>query len=248
MTHSDKIITAARRYCSALAQSGRSTEQRIAKGLLNGVEYLVGKEFSNLDELKKELKGLASTSLDEQTGSWTKTGHVIKIEAERQDFFDFVDRIDVVHGVDELLPYRRRLSKDEARTLRERLKNVWNFDGWTWTSGEYYWEPLPLTPVSPKPFYFYDTEIFSDEDHQKIVEVLSALAGDTIYEVTEDLLDYEIAPSELDWHTLETANTDKGLNWIVYISHEGTIAFGGEELMQELDKVLVDKLELKNKY
>ena len=63
MTYSDKIITTVRQYCLDLFQDGLSTQQRIAKGLLNGVEYLVTKQFSNTADLKEEIKQVALLSL-----------------------------------------------------------------------------------------------------------------------------------------------------------------------------------------
>ena len=153
MTHSDKIITVVRQYCLDLFQSGLSTQQRIAKGLLNGVEYLVGKQFPNLDDLKEEIKRLSLISLNEQTSGYTKDGHLKTIEAERQKFLDFINRLDVTK-LDEVnqLPYKRRLSESESTLFRQNLKKNWNFDGWMF--GEYYWEPLPLVSISFKAVFF----------------------------------------------------------------------------------------------
>ncbi len=247
MTHSDKIITVVRQYGLDLFLSGLSTQQHVAKGLLNGIEYLVRKQFSNLDDLKKEIKQLALTNLNEQTSGYTKDVHVKKIEAERQNFLDFINRLDVMK-LDEVkqLPYRRRLSQNESTLVRQNLKNNWNFDGWT--SGEYYWEPLPLVSISPERFCFYNTEILSDTDYQNITSLLLTLNSDTIYEVTEDRLDYEIEATEFDKDSIETAYTDKNNSWIIYLSHERTIAFGGQQLIEELDRILIDKSELKNKW
>ena len=74
------------------------------------------------------------------------------------------------------------------------------------------------------------------------------LNNDTVYEITEDRLDYEIEASEFDKDSTETAYTDRENSWIIYLSHEGTIAFGGQQLMEELDIILVDKAGLKNKW
>jgi hypothetical protein len=244
VTQSDKIITAARRYCLDLFQNGLSTQQRIAIGLLNGVEFLVGRQFPNADILKAELKQLALASLKEQTSGYSKKGHLKKIELEKQNFLKFVDQLDTsTFDNIEPLPYRRRLSESEAINVRQSLKSKWNFDGWT--SPNYYWEPLVL--ASPKPVYFYNTEVLSDTDFENIGKLFWKLAGDTIYEVTEDKIDYEIEATEIDKYTIEAAYTDKLYNWIIYLSHEGTTAFGGDELMKELNTLLADKSELKDK-
>lgn len=245
MTQSDKIITAARRYCLDLFQSGLSTQQRIAIGLLNGVEFLVGKQFPNADDLKAELKQLALASLKEQTSGYSKEGHLKKIEQEKQSFIQFIDQLDISNlDTIEPLPYRRRLSENEAIQVRQSLKSKWNFD--SWSSPNYYWEPLVV--ASPKPVYFFNTEVLSDKDFENIGKFIWKLTGDTIYEVTEDKIDYEIEATEIDKYTIEAAYTDKLNSWIIYLSHEGTTAFGGDELMKEVDGILVDKKELKDKW
>ena len=83
MTQSDKIITTVRHYCLDLFQSGLSTQQSIASGLLNGVEYLVGQEFQNITDLKNELKELGQTNLKIRTSGYSKQGHLKQIEFSR---------------------------------------------------------------------------------------------------------------------------------------------------------------------
>jgi hypothetical protein len=245
LTQSDKIITAVRRYCLYLFRDGLSTQQRIATGLLNGVEFWVGKQFSNIENQKAEIKQLALASLKEQTSGYSKEGHLKKIELEKQNFIQFIDELDTSSFDNvEPLPYRRRLSKSEASLVRQNLKSKWNFDGWS--SGNYYWEPL--LSASPIPVYFFNTEVLSDQDFENIGKLLWKLTGDTIYEVTEDKIDYEIETTEIDKYTIEAAFTDKLNNWIIYLSHEGTTAFGGDELLKELDTLLADKIELKDKW
>lgn len=245
MTQSNKLITAARHYCLDLFQNGLSTQQRIATGLLYGVEFFVGRQFPNSDDLKAEIKQLALASLEEQTSGYSKDGHLKKIELEKQNFINFIDQLDTskLHNI-ELLPFRRRLSETEAIQVRQSLKSRWNFD--CWRSPNYYWEPLVV--ASPEPVYFFNTEMLNDKDFESLGKLLWKLTGDTIYEVTEDKIDYEIETSEIDKYTMETAYTDKLNNWIIYLSHEGTTAFGGDKLMKELDTLLADKREFKDKW
>lgn len=228
-----------------LFQNGLSTQQRIATGLLNGVEFLVGRHFPNADNLKSELKQVALESLKDTTSGYSKHGHLKKIELEKQNFLEFIDQLNTSQLDNiEPLPYRRRLSENEAITVRQDLKSKWNFDGWS--SPNYYWEPL--VEASPQPVYFFNTEVLTDMDFENIGKLLWKLTGYTIYEITEDKIDYEIDPTEIDKYTIEAAYTDKLNNWIIYLSHEGTTAFGGDELMKEVDGLLVDKRELKDKW
>ena len=240
MTPSDKIITLVRQYCLNLFQNGLSTQQSIASGLLNGVEYLVGKQFQNIDELKHELKQQGQDNLKIRTDGYSKAGHLKQIELERQNFINFIDQFDIQNvGEIELLPYRRRLSESEAKEVRQSLEIHWNFDGG-------YWEPL--TECSSQPFYFYNREILDNSDYQNLVSILTKITKDTIYEITEDRLDYEITVAEFDKNNWETIYTDKNNQWIIYFSHEGTIAFGGFELMNLLDIALANRVVFKNKW
>ena len=232
MTPSDKIVTTIRHYCLDLFQSGLSTQQSIASGLLNGVEYLVGQEFQNINNLKNELKVLGQKNLKIRTSGYSKQGHLKQIELENQKFIDFIDRLESETSDNvKALPYRRRLSEVEANKVRQNLKVNWNFDGG-------YWEPL--TECSTKPFCFYRTHSLDDSSYQKLTDTVSKLTTDKIFEILEDRLDYEIEVAEFDPKSVETIYTDKDNKWIVYISHEGTITFSGPDLLKKIDNLFLD--------
>jgi len=237
MTPSDKIITAVRQYCLDLFQSGLSTQQSIASGLLNGVEYFVGGQFENIAELKSDLKIVGQENLAIRTSGFSKSGHIKQIEIEQQKFIDFIDSLKLENIANIRLPFRRRLSDSESKLVRQNLELHWNFDGG-------YWEPL--TECSPQPFSFYPLESLNTSDYQKLIDTLFEITIDTIFEISEDRLDYEIEVAEFDKEGCETIYTDKNNKWIVYISHEGTIAFGGLELLEKLDTLFVNKLQFRN--
>ena len=189
---------------------------------------------------KNKIKRLAQISLKAGTSGYLKEGHLRKIELERQNFIDFVDQLNIknINKV-ESLPYRRRLLENEAKVVRHQLEHNWNFDG-------VYWEPLTI--CSPKPFYFYNSYDLDGYDYESLVNILLVITKSKVYKIAEDGLDYEIDISEFDKDSCETIYTDKNSNWIIYLSHERTIAFGGLELMNELDKVLIGKANMKNKW
>lgn len=160
------------------------------------------------------------------------------IEDARQKFVNFIDKInDEQIDKVEPLPFRRRLLENEAGVVRQQLQQHWNFDGG-------YWEPL--VACSPKPFVFFDKENLNENEFKKIKDIILKLPYVTIYEVSEDLYDYEIDKSEMETDCYEVIYTDKNFEWIIYGSHEGTLAFGGEWLLAELDKQLIDKTGFKN--
>lgn len=211
-----------------------------AEAILRGIESLVGKVFDSVDQCKNEIKELGRTSQSHFTTGKLNGLQGKAIEDARQQFIDFVDQITVeqLHKV-EPLPYRRTLLESEANAVREELKKHWNFDGG-------YWEPL--TSCSTKPFVFYHKENLIEDDFRKIKNIVLSYSDDRIYEISETRYDYEIDNLEFEADCYEIIYTNKKYEWIIYGSHEGTIAFGGEWLLTELDKQLSDKLELKNKW
>lgn len=263
MTQSEKLLTLARRFCidnilywTDYYQKTRSGNDlpydyskhdynvfpryQTAEAILRGIESLVGKTFVSTQDCKIEIQRLGRISQSHFTTGKLNGLQGKAIEDARQKFIDFIDNI-TVEQLDnvEPLPYRRTLLENEANAVREKLNKHWNFDGG-------YWEPL--TPCSPKPFVFYDKENLTKVDFKKIKEIVLSYPNSRIYEISETRYDYEIDKSEFEADCYEIIYTDKNFEWIVYGSHEGTIAFGGEWLLSELDRQLSDKFELKNKW
>lgn len=261
MTTTDKIITLARRYCSenfsfwadkySNEKSGNNNpysdndynifpRYNALTAILKGVETIVGRTFDSIDQCKNELKSLGQDSQTPFTKGKQNEIEKKAIQDERQKFINFIDSItDQQIETVEPLPYRRRLLENEANEIREQLLKHWNFDGG-------YWEPL--TSCSPQPFIFFSKENLSNQDYEKIKRIIADRAENRIYEITEEQYDYQTDNSEFDPDCYETIYTDKNFDWIVYGSHEGTIAFGGSWLLTELDKQLSDKKELANQW
>ena len=261
MTTTDKIITLARRYCSenfsfwadkySIEKSGNNNpysdndynifpRYNALTAILKGVETIVGKTFDSIDQCKNELKSLGQDSQTPFTKGKQNEIEKKAIQDERQKFINFIDTI-TDHQIEtvEPLPYRRRLLEKEASEVREQLLKHWNFDG-------SYWEPL--TSCSPHPFIFFSKDNLTDQDYKKIKKIISDRAENKIYEITEEQYDYLTDNSEFEPDCYETIYTDKNFDWIVYGSHEGTIAFGGAWLLTELDRQLSDKKELVNQW
>lgn len=221
-------------------EAGLSTEQTIANGLLHGIEYFTGQDSLSVDALRQEIKQAALQSLAEEAMRFSKPGHLRKVELEKQCFIHYLDHLDITM-IDTVapLPYRRRLRKEEANAVRHELKVLWNFTGGYWN---------PLEEHSPKPTCFYLCEYLDGQDRQNLIDALYSLSGDTLFELTEYHLDYEIATDEFYPDGCETVYTDRHHDWIVYISHEGTIAFGGETLLGKLETVLANRIQYKGKW
>ena len=257
MTPSEKLVTLARRNCidnilywTNYYETTRGKNltydfnifprYQTAEAILKDIETLVGKDFQLLDDCYKEIKSFGLNSQSHFTTGKLNDLQKRAINDARQKFIAFIDKIsnEQLDKV-EPLPFRRRLLENEANLVRQELQRHWNFDGG-------YWEPL--TSCSPKPFAFFDKENLTENDFQKIKDIILNQSDNKIYEVSEQRYDYEIDNSEIEPDCYEIIYTDKNFEWIIYGSHEGTIAFGGEWLLNELDKQLSDKIELKNKW
>lgn len=206
--------------------------------ILLGVETFVGQTFSSLDNCKQELQQVGLTS---QTPFTTGKQNDIErnaIQDERNKFVKFIDSVtDNELELVEALPHRRKLKDDEATQIRQRLLDTWNYDGG-------YWEPLD--DKSPKPTVFVMKEIITQDDIEKIILLVSENADKKIFEIMEDRNDFEIEIDSFSPDLYETICCDKSFDWVVYGSHELTIAFGGTWLTEAIEQIFADRKEKLN--
>jgi hypothetical protein len=257
MTQTEKIVTLARRYCIDnihywtnyyAINKGKDLKYdykifpryQTSEAILNDIETLVGKDFESVEQCFSELKVFGVTSQSPFTTGKLNELQIKSIKDARQKFKDYINQITVEQfGNVEPLPYKRRMLEEEANKVRENLLKYWGFDG-------SYWEPLNSS--SPKPFYFFDKEKLSDEDFEKLKDIVLEKASFRIYEISETRKDYEIDKTEFEPNCYEIIYTGKEFDWIFYGSHEGTIAFGGDWLLADVDIRLSDKTEHKNSW
>jgi len=243
MTNSEKIITHVRNYCLELYKNGFSTQQYIAKALLNGVLYLTGKSYDDYDKLKSDIIKLGTENLKNETTAFSKKGHLNKIESEKNNFIQFVSELQP-NELKNISPikFKRRLTNEESLKIKTALKQKWDFNSWKFDN--YYWEPLVKTKAENT--FFFDVDFLDDTDYEKIAEIISSDSGKTIYHLNEDKVDFELDPALFNDDYWESVFTDKNHNWIIYFSHEGTVAFGGKSLIDKIDLELPKRVEIKN--
>ena len=206
--------------------------------ILLGVEIFVGQTFTSLDNCKQELKHIGLTSQTPFTSGRQNDIERNAIQDERNKFVKFIDSITENDlGLVEALPYRRKLKDEEAKQIRQQLLDNWNYDG-------SYWEPLDNR--SPKPTVFLMKEIVTQEDIDKIIQIVSEKADKKIFEVSEDRNDYEIEIDSFSPDLYETICFDNSFDWVVYGSHESTIAFGGTWLIEKIGDLFSDRKEKLN--
>ncbi|MBI0400423.1 hypothetical protein [Cyclobacterium marinum] len=263
MTETEAIVTAAKHYCidnfrywSERYQNERTGNDfpytytdndynlfpryNALSAIRQGIDYFTGKEFHNIESCKQTL---IKSGKESQSPFTEKTQNKIEqkaIQEERDKFVQFIDNIESSDlETIEPLPYRRRLKDDEQEKIRQVLTDKWRVDG--------YW--VPLIESSPEvTTIFLDKENLTEKDETQIANFIKQKAEGRLYEITEEQLDYEIDRSEFDIDCYETFYCDITFNWLVYGSHEGTLAFGGKELLDFVQQVFADRKEMINNW
>ncbi|MCC3154017.1 hypothetical protein Q3A66_13355 [Hymenobacter sp. BT770] len=243
MTDTEKIVTKTKEYILKLYSEGYSTHQNMVSGLKNGIDYFVGRN-DNIETIKDEIIATCLKEYALQTKVFDKSGHLKMVDAIKFGFIHFVSGL----NIDELtdvspLPFERRIRKEESEILTAALKD--KFDFGTWKDENYYWEPLSQTQ-NKVPLIYFEDELFKSKDVEKVVEIIKSISGDRIYLLTEESINYEIETSTLEFDLIESAYCNFETDWLIYISHEGTITFSGQKLITGIQNKLTEIIKHKN--
>lgn len=261
MTESEALITAARQYCmdNFSYWSDKYLNERTGDGhsytdndyhlfsrynalsaIQEGIEYYTGQEFQEMETCKQALKAMGKESQSPFTQKPDSTIAQKAIQEERDKFVQFIETIDAsaLQTVNPL-PYKRRLKEEERAEIRHVLSDKWKVVG--------YWVPL-IEGRSEQSVLYFAKECFTEVDQKQVSNFIQRMAEGRLYEITERQFDYEIDQSEFDLDCYETFFCDKTFDWLVYGSHEGTIAFGGQLLVDFIRQLFVDRQDLINQW
>ncbi len=261
MTEIDALVTSARRYLKDHFNywSDKYLEEQVDEdslytdndynlfprynilaAILDEVETLVGQAYIDIQTCKQELKDIGLTANSPFTIGKQNVIATRAMHEERNKFVEFIEniRVEDLNAV-EPLPYRRRMTKEESEQVRTALLENWNFQGG-------YWEPLEK--LSHKPTIFLTKENISEGDYEQLIKAVQKNADAKVFEITEDGSDTEIDSSLFQPDCYETIYCDRSYKWILYGSHEGTIAFGGAWLLDLIRQLYSDRQEQVNKW
>ena len=129
------------------------------------------------------------------------------------------------------------LTKAESKQVRQALFEIWNFQGNYW---------VPLEDLSPKPTIFLMKSNLTESDYLHIIEEIQKYADNKLFEIPEDGSDAEIEFKLFHPDCYETIYCDRSFDWIVYGSHEGSVAFGGVWLLDFIRKLYSDRKDQLN--
>jgi hypothetical protein len=249
-----KLLTAAQRYCldrihywtgkySELEAQGRTrtrsggTEEAVnvyprynlLGSILNEIECFVGSEFESLGYARDLLRLAGGT---DEHGATGLSAIAAAAEAEeRAAYRRFVAEVseDQLREVAEL-PYRRRLAEEEQRKLFHRFVDVWG----NWYGGSVDGKNLPANVT------LHVAAMDAPEAYEKLRQILRDRGIERIFELREGGCGREIARpiAEFLYTGAEGFWTAGEMDWMVYASHESSITFGGEWLIEAMRKAI----------
>lgn len=173
--------------------------------------------------------GLAqSTSTSSQT--YREETAILAMREERANFARFVLAFAAQPREVEPLPYCRTLSRGESNTLWSAVNARWG------TTRGGYWYPISGTPPSGI-LVFGEYAVENELGEERLQRILSEVGAGRVFELND--MPGEVAECEVDpifvgeLHGLaETYWTPPDLSWLLYASHDATLAVAGERLVE----------------
>lgn len=219
----------------------------IARHLLRAVERRTPADFRTVEELRAWLLALGGRHEDDvrhPVGTVGKGDH-IRVEYQTRDAEELAEAAEerarfrvFLHGLRDAdlecvvpLPNRRLLTERESARWRSRLAVRWDAH-----PRDEYWYPLrgptPSNVLALQDLYFYlEVEpvafrsAFLRRGVTRVFEFVENHVFGRDCELDVDL--FVPRPAERFW-------TSRELDWLVYVSHEHSITFAGEWLLEEI--------------
>lgn len=130
-------------------------------------------------------------------------------------------------------------------TNREHLKKILKE---RWYIEAEHWLPLSEPTTEEEIVFFPQRYFFKDFGLEQLKKIIEQLTNSKIYQWNWETRKQEFYTIEItemvEFESLEKFYFDDSCDWIVYLSHENTIAFGGEKIIE----ILTEKWENWFKY
>ena len=206
---------------------------------------LIDKSFEDIEDFKREVLILVDVHYEPSILKPQNSLVQHIIDKMNKEFCEFLE--EVLSQQESLslsdMPYMRVIIGSEANALQDKFRLVW---GYVNTS---YWFPLmgdEPKEISEKFFIMYDYF----EPYMKQVEQIIGLPQTHIYSYGEAvsrppncLETVEI----IEYGGCETIYTDKDFTWVIYFSHENTVAFAGS-IVPKIKELLSNESEHWNEF
>ncbi|MCL2695310.1 MAG: hypothetical protein FWE69_03180 [Clostridiales bacterium] len=196
------------------------------------IDMLVGQKRKSFSNCKYELLAAADYSDDEPNEKCQVTK-----EDEKRKYREFIlsfDENGLANTTVKQLGFRRKLGKNESEKIRKKLAEKWNYDGsWYPIGGNPHEEALYLMEKYITPF------------EKEINDIIRSISLSRYYTIDEFGDDYKRSVADFTIPSYkyvgsETLCCDDTFDWIIYVSHESTISFGGDRLISQIKGLLKD--------
>jgi len=201
------------------------------EAIQNEVERFVPADFRSLEEARSML-ALAGETAQSLFTKHTDDTAIAADADEREEFSRFVRNVDELRLAEQQsLPYRRVLGTDEHKKLHCALTEKW---------GKWYGGYSNRKMLNSEVVTLHDAAMEPPGSYARLRSVLREHGVAHAFELREYGDGYEI-PVESAGFTYNGAEgfwTSDSLDWLVYASHESSITFGGQWLIETMRSVL----------
>ncbi|MGM0880709.1 MAG: hypothetical protein ACQEXQ_06655 [Bacillota bacterium] len=134
-----------------------------------------------------------------------------------------------------------RLSNEEFNQINEKFRHVWDYQGPFW---------YPLDDCIRNDIIAFDFQYVQTQENLDFIKdllkkhnvtILIQLREDGIAFKNDDLEDFNFWNKSDDYYwNNDCFWFDQSMDWVIYISHEQTITFGGEWIIETLKNNWID--------
>lgn len=201
----------------------------ILRAILNEVEKFTPADFSSIEQAKELLilSGQIADDIFTEKISSKIEGNAISEERDKFcSYIKYLTNEDLLRNTK--LFYRRVLKDNEYKLLWSKFAAKWEI------KGQYYY---PLIEFKSTELLALSLDRFiTDFGFEKLKQIFISKNFDKIFEFREYGASYEIELSifEADYTGAEGYWTSEKMDWLIYTSHENSITFGGEWLIEEI--------------
>ena len=204
------------------AAYGLFPRYRLDEAIEIEIERMTGQQFGSLEDARRLLLDAGSRAFAALSREFHQNPEASIALAEEWKAFDSCIRtLDPIQLAKvQPLPYRRVLKEPERKQLRDGLNAIWGVKG--------YWYPLSNCDPDANVVAFH-RELWEQRDGTSLlIQTIHERAIERCFLLLEGPVDYEIATSLADpLYRGDEAFITTDLTWLVYSSHESSIAVAG---------------------
>ena len=232
----NNVINTFRTWCSDVVENLYKTSKgNIPSDFiceLHDISYILGmmtdSDFFSIDELKEQIMCIVNNKEIPRISE----ERIYYIKKARNDFIHYMNSVSDVKSV-EIFPYERIVYGQEGEEISECLLRYFDYDC------EEYW--YPLTERN------FDGEVIC-YDAELIMQYMPRISGHlglperhvfTFGEAWSERYSYHCAEVDIieNYSGTEAVYFDKTYSWLIYFSHENTVAFAGN-IVHEIKNIL----------